>query len=231
MRHERFKTDNVPGGLAMTGELTLSAMKLWRERFQGLPLYCGNETPSGQREPGDWGNWTERETTPDQARIENYIAPLIAGKDMILHIGIGNSKFADRFCSQVGTIVGITIEASELSLARTYKLENYYTLLLNKFSTQFTTMLEPGFRFIVDNNPSSYACCFFHFFRMMQTYRHLLRVGGALLTDREGLAHYPEGGNSRTGFDLDDLSAFAELLDMTVRDVDGSVYAIKRAGD
>ena len=101
-------------------------------------------------------------------------------------------------------------------------------MLLNKYSIEYANAFPASFNFILDNNPSTFCCCFFHFARMMTTYRALLIDGGQIVTDRMGLGWVVTGGNPRWRFDFADWARIAEALGLAAEDVDSNVYTMRR---
>ena len=185
-------------------------------RFAALPADCGNETMPGTDESPRNRDWSERPTTRDQQRIEDFIAPLVQAGSRLLHIGIGNSLLARRFSGQVAAIAGVTISRAEIDHAQTLNLPDYTVHLANKYARGFVK-IGRGFDFIIDNNPSTFACCRSHFFRMMAGYMAILAPGGMIVTDRSGLAHLASDNPAleRWRFSPDDWHELAQALNMT----------------
>jgi hypothetical protein len=98
---------------------------------------------------------------------------------------------------------------------------------MNKYSLQFSQAFSSDFDFIVDNNPSTFCCCFFHLARMMTAYRRLMRDGGRIVTERVGLGWVVKGGNPRWSFDFDDWSRIAEVLGLSTSDINGEVFTMQ----
>lgn len=169
-----------------------------------------------------WGdstiNWIG-ETTQDQIRIECVLEKLITPESVILHVGIGNSAFADRFASRVKHIDGITLGQTEVILAR--NLRNYEVWRANKYHTKYRREYD----FIIDNNLGSYACCITHFHSMMDAYRDALRLGGMILTDRAGLKHAPGDPN----WDLSgDIQSIADKFGLRLTEETEMVLALRK---
>ena len=201
--------------------------QLGQTRFAQLPAWCGNEQVPGNDETERWRDWSQRNTTKDQARIEAFIAPLLTSQTRILHVGLGNSRFAERFCGEVALIAGITITLAEHDLAMSLNLPRYQPLVMNKYSSAFAQM--PGeFDLIIDNNPSTFGCCRTHFFRMMLAYKRLLAPGGILVSDRAGLGHVSNLSNSheRWGFSGEDWMAVADALGMRGAERDATILTM-----
>ena len=205
--------------------------QLGHSRFAQLPAWCGNEQAPGNDETERWRDWSQRNTTRDQARIEAFIAPLLTPRTRILHVGLGNSRLAERFCGQVALIAGITITLAEHDRAVSLNLPHYQPMLMNKYSSAFAQM--PGkFDLIIDNNPSTFGCCRTHFFRMMLAYKRLLASGGILVTDRAGLGHVSNMSNSheRWGFSDDDWMAVADAMGMRGEARDATILTMAAGG-
>ena len=156
-------------------------------KIQKIQWSCGQNDDLGIYEEDGWRDWSERETTPDQKRIEAVLSSKSLSGKFLLHVGIGNSEFSRVFSSRMAGIDGITIEKNEYEKGQDSGLDNYRVFLLNKFSSRLPDSLGRNYDFIIDNNPSSYACCKKHFYTMMKNYWKMLRPCGVLLTDRLGL--------------------------------------------
>ena len=156
-------------------------------QIQKIRWSCGNKNDLGIYEEEGWRDWSERETTPDQKRIESFLSSKPHGGKFLLHVGVGNSEFAKSVHSDFVGIDGITIERNEYEKGHKSGIDNYQVFLINKFSSKLSDNLGSNYDLIIDNNPASFACCRKHFFIMMMSYWKLLRPGGVLLTDREGL--------------------------------------------
>lgn len=198
--------------------------------FTALRNSCENEQISpGFDDPEEWGNWIDNETTADQLRIEECLETMINDRASILHVGVGNSSLASRFSSLVYSIYGITLYTSEQKMAESFQFSNYTVRITNKYS-KFIVEHDHSklFKFIVDNNPSSFACCLFHFCRMMINYRDLLCVGGELLTDELGLSWVAKGGNAAWSFNWREWTCLGEALGMQPRRITQTVYSLVR---
>lgn len=158
------------------------------ERFERLTLDCGGADAPGIADLPDWQDFSERDTTNDQLRIEEVIATLRLGcRGALLHVGIGNSGLAQRFATQFAKIAGITIQQGEIDRAAALGLAGYEVAFANKYRADLVRSVKGPFHVIVDNNPTSFCCCRTHFLTMMQSYAELLAPGGVLLSDRKGL--------------------------------------------
>ena len=179
-------------------------------RFADLPFECGKALEPGFPETGDWRDWSEIPSTPDQVRIERYIDRFDLGGKSILHIGTGNSRLAARFAERARLIVGTTVVPEEVRRGEALGLANYRVLLHNKYRGRDVLEAEQ-FDFIVDNNPSSFCCCMSHFARMLEFYADAVGERGQFVTDRVGLAWTTKGADPRWGFSAEDLAAVARL--------------------
>lgn len=204
----------------------------WRElhqrHFAELPFDCGNSTDPGVRYCEDLRDWSDKATTPDQRRIENYIDRFDLRRKRILHIGIGNSGLARRFHRRVQEIVGTTIDEPEMSVARSRAFPNYRFVLHNKFSGRDDAVDGP-FDFILDNNPTSPCCCVRHLGELFDFYDKKLAPGGQVVTDRQGLAWVPDGTNPRWSFDFDDLEAVGATAGLSAYRASRQVYVLSRS--
>jgi hypothetical protein len=170
----------------------------------------------GHRAGGDLAfDWSAKHTTPDQFRIENELGRLQYAGTRTLHVGIGNSKFAERWHSEMAEVLGITIAPMEKRHADGLSLPNYSCFLMNKYDPAIACLTE-GLDFIVDNNPSFAACCKFHFFTMWNSYKMLLKPGGMVLTDTAGMEWVIPGGDLRWSLDDSDISWIADRFGFEV---------------
>ena len=207
--------------------LTEPWLALHRSRFAALPLDCGNMRDPGVIYSEDLRDWSGKATTPDQARMEQYIDRYDLRGARILHVGIGNSGFAKRFHRRVGEITGTTIDRPEVGVARSLALPNYRTVIHNKYSGD-DDAIEGQYDFILDNNPTSPCCCFRHLSDMVDLYARKLAPGGQIVTDRVGLRWIPADASRRWSFDFDDLAAVAAVAGLKAFRMTGSVYVLSR---
>lgn len=202
--------------------------RLHRSRFADLPYDCGNDRNPGVIYSEDIRDWSDKPTTPDQARMELYIDRFDLRKKRILHIGIGDSGLAKRFGRRVGEVVGTTIDDPEMRVAQAVALPNYTFVLHNKFSGR--KHVAPGrFDFILDNNPTSPCCCVRHLAELFAFYTEKLADGGQIVTDAEGLGWVPEGSDPRWGFDFQDLKAAAAVAGLATFRANKTVYVLARS--
>jgi hypothetical protein len=209
----------------------VAVSKTWRElhrsRFPELPLDCGNTTDPGVIYSEDLRDWSEKATTPDQARMERYIDRYDLNDKRALHIGIGNSGLARRLHGRVKEIVGTTIDEPELKVARSLAFPNYTFVLHNKFSGR-NEALNGQFDFILDNNPTSPCCCIRHLSALFDLYSAKLKQDGQVVTDAQGLKWVPDDHNPRWSFDFDDLAAVAAAAGFSAFRANSKVYVLSR---
>lgn len=195
-------------------------------QFPELLRDCGERQAPGLSIAEEWRDWSERPTTPDQLAIERYLAGCDLKQRRILHVGTGNSSLARRFHGTAGEIVGLTINPEEVELAERLALPGYRVLPRNKYLADSSVLGGP-FDFIVDNNPTTFACCLRHFGAMMRFYGKNLAPGGQLLTERLGLGWVCDATKQdpRWGFDFADLAAAGAMLGLKAYR-EGSVYIL-----
>ena len=185
--------------------------------FPGLPGDCGNEAEPGTDESPRNRDWTRRSTTKDQTRIEQFLVAKLTPASRILHIGIGNSSLATRFCGHNRRVCGLTISLAELEHAKSLHLPGYHVYLCNKYGMDFQAIQGP-FDVLIDNNPTTFACCTRHFSRMLLGYRAKLAPGGIMIADRAGLAHLAsdDPALARWCFSPADWATIGEIMGMMV---------------
>jgi hypothetical protein len=198
-----------------------------RSRYDECPEVCGRlDEPGLALDMPRWIDHTELDTTVDQARIEAVLERLSLGPDVqILHVGVGNSRFAQRFAPRVGWIDGLTVCDPERRLADSLAIPNYRVYLLSKYSREFLTTIRRSFDYVVDNNLASFACCKYHFYRMLDNYLWCLRPAGRVLTDQRGMDWTVED-DPRWQLTYDDLLALGERFRIEVSALSDTVYAI-----
>jgi hypothetical protein len=159
--------------------------------------------------------------------MEKYVDRYDLRQERILHIGIGNSGFAQRFHRRVKEIVGTTIDHPEMEVASRLRLPNYRFFLHNKFSGKNDTV--PGkFDFILDNNPTSPCCCVRHLVALFDFYLAKLATEGQVVTDLQGLEWVPDGSDPRWGFDFEDLAAVASAAGLSAFKANRKVFVLSR---
>lgn len=142
------------------------------------------------------GSWISRGTTSDLKSMQVFLGS-IEQPVKVLQIGIGNSSLFESLQGKLNnTVVGITIVSDELEYAKSVFPDEfgnrYKVFIVNKYSDEIRTV-GSGFDYIVDNDISSYACCKYHFFRMLKNYHQLLNQGGTVLVGHRGLEYFDCG--------------------------------------
>ena len=152
---------------------------------------------------------SQRATTEDQQRIEDALQHTLSSDQRLLHVGVGNSSLAARFASRIHQIVGTTLSEAERRHALSLQIENYRVEMLNKYAPEMASLAGP-FDVLVDNNPASFCCCVRHFETMLTSYAQLIRPGGIMVTDREGMYWCYDNGSMKLRFEdlQNELSKF-----------------------
>jgi FkbM family methyltransferase len=190
---------------------------------------CERRVP-GVDEVPEWQVWTDRGTTSDQRRIEEHLETLIHPSARLLHIGAGNSSLGSRLAPRVEVVLGTTIHDEERLLAESLGLANYSVVVANKYSNDMD-QLSGHYDFIIDNNPASFACCLFHFARMLVTYVDLLSDGGLLLIAEPGMRWVVTNNDPNWALSLDDWRRVGEIVGMPLEALGASVYAMRCSGE
>jgi hypothetical protein len=185
--------------------------------------YCGSEQP-GVASNDEAIDWTQQQTTPDQVRIEAVLDTMALTGAQLLHVGVGNSKLAQRFASRLSGVDGLTVHHNEKIYADALAIANYTVYVLNKYSREVVSVLSHTYDFIIDNNLASFACCKKHFFIMLENYLSLLRSRGRILTCQIGMdAYHDDFGCTMAYADLVSLERQFPVLVSKLTDV---VYAL-----
>lgn len=205
----------------------------WRSAFglRASYLDClehcrGIESAGVALDRDDLVDYTDEESTDDQLRLEDVLEELDWKGCSILHVGVGNSRFAERFAPGLRVLDGVTVSVSEKRHADGLDLPNYRVYLVSKYSRDLLLSLTEKYDFIVDNNLASFACCKFHFHLMMDTYVWSLRPGGRILTDQQGMDWYFE--NPRWRMSYRDLVGLERLFPLRAARVTDTVYSLTR---
>jgi hypothetical protein len=181
--------------------------------------YCGNEQP-GVASNDEAIDWTQQETTPDQVRIEAVLDTMALTGAQLLHVGVGNSKLAQRFASRVRGIDGLTVHQNEKIYAEALAIADYTVYVLNKYSRDVISVLSHSYDFIIDNNLASFACCKKHLFVMLGNYLTVLRSQGRILTCQIGMdAYHDDFGCTMSYADLVSLERQFPVLVSKLSDV------------
>ena len=130
--------------------------------------------------------WEDRSLTTDEKEIINYLKNNfnLVNKN-ILHIGIGNSLFAQMILKN-NFIYGISVSSNEIIKGQNLSLDNYKVFLCDKFSTYFSDLFfDKKFDVIVDNNIKSYSCCNISYNYFIENLFKMLNHNGILITSRK----------------------------------------------
>jgi hypothetical protein len=186
--------------------------------------FCGNREHPWVTRISDAVDWTQQETTRDQVCIEAVLDTMAVPGASILHVGVGNSKFAQRFASRARRIDGLTVHQNEKTHADALGLPHYTVYVLNKYSPEFGSVITNTYDFIIDNNLASFACCQQHFAVMFENYLQVLASRGQILTCQIGMdAVHGDFGWVMTYADLVSLEGKFPIHVSKLTDV---VYAI-----
>lgn len=196
-------------------------------RYDSCPEVCGRlRNPGLALDLPIWIDHTRDATTVDQARIEDALERMDLPGRNILHVGVGNSGFARRFAQRVRLVDGLTVCRREKELADSLGIANYTVYFLNKYGLDFVTTITNRYDFIVDNNLASFACCKYHFYRMLDNYLWCLRPGGRILTDQRGMDWTVEN-DPRWQLTFEDLVALRHRFPVAVAKLTDTVYEIR----
>ena len=196
-------------------------------RYDACPEVCGRlDRPGLATDMPLWVDHSRDETTVDQARIEDALEGIEVGGRDILHVGVGNSRLAQRFAGRARLIDGLTVSEPEKALADSLRIPNYTVHLLSKYGREFLVRIENRYDYIVDNNLASFACCKYHFHRMFDNYLWCLQPGGCILTDQRGMDWTVED-DPRWRLTYDDLVALERRFPIVVGGVTDTVYEIR----
>jgi hypothetical protein len=188
--------------------------------------FCGNlENPGLGLDRPDLVDYSQVVATPDQLRIGEYLSQLDLKGKVILHVGIGDSSLAKTLADHIQHIDGLTVCQNEKLVADSLHLGNYQALCLNKYSRNLLTDLSGPYDFIIDNNLASFACCKFHFYRMFETYLHLLKPGGSILTEQSGMDWVIDDPRWRLSYS--DLMEISSMFSAQIAKCTDSIYAIQ----
>ena len=210
---------------------TLRAHAPLKRPFERCRWFCGRADVLGIDDCEDWRDWSAHDTTPDQLRIEAELARMDIAGARLLHVGVGNSRFAERFAHRVAAIDGLTIQEPEKHLADRLGMDNYRVFLFNKYSSRYPEELpEAGYDFILDNNPSGFACCRLHFGNMLDNYRRLLGAGGRILTEAVGLEWLVNGADRRWSLSFTDWVRLGRKYRLRAYGLTESVFVLEKPG-
>jgi hypothetical protein len=137
--------------------------------------------PENINDNSDQG-WLGRAPTQDECEVVEWLSRKQL-PDSILHVGVGNSLFHEKWGSRVHQ--GLTRDGGEAMMARSKGLE---VIVCNKYSVlSYNHLLKGPFDCIIDVNIRSYACCDAHFLEYMDCMRRNLTDRGSLITNQRGL--------------------------------------------
>jgi hypothetical protein len=173
-----------------------------------------------------WVDHTRDETTVDQARIEDAMEEMDLEGRQILHVGVGNSGLAKRFAGRARLIDGLTVSEAEKELADSLAIPGYTVHLLSKYGREFGVRVANRYDYVVDNNLASFACCKFHFHRMLDNYVWCMKAGGRILTDQRGMDFTVEN-DPRWQLTYDDLVALEQRFPLVAGAVTDTVYELR----
>ncbi|WDE01652.1 hypothetical protein [Thalassomonas actiniarum] len=200
--------------------------------FSNCPSFCGALQHPGLAVNFDlYVDYSCRETTEDQQRIEAVLETMIAEKQIvkgsrILHVGVGNSQLAAKFIPRGLVVDGVTVSGSEKHFAESLKLKGYQVYVTNKYHRDFAGCFEQNqFDYIVDNNLASFSCCQYHFYQMLENYLGCLKTGGKILTDQRGMDWALAGPGFILGFD--ELRQAVAPLPLKVSRLTDMVYVLE----
>jgi hypothetical protein len=202
-------------------------MRAYASAYETCPEVCGNlENPGVALDMPLWIEHTDLDTTVDQLRIEEALSLMDWRNKNILHIGVGNSRFARRFASGAALIDGLTVCRSELDRAQSLGIPNYTVYFLNKYGREFLLTLTNHYDFVIDNNLASYACCKYHFYRMLDNFLWAMKPGAMILTDQRGMDFTV--AEKRWVLCYQDLQALQRKFPVRVARINDTVFAIAR---
>jgi hypothetical protein len=197
-------------------------------RYDACLEICGRlDHPGLATDTQRWIDHTGLDTTVDQARIEDALEGMrLDDGQQILHVGVGNSRLAQRFAPRVQLVDGLTVWGPEKTLADSLQIANYTVHVLSKYSREFLLTIEHRYDYIIDNNLASFACCKYHFYRMLDNYLWCLRPGGRILTDQRGMDWTVED-DPRWQLTYDDLVALGQRFGVEAAAITDTVYEIR----
>jgi hypothetical protein len=213
--------------LESSGRIGPSDVREHRSAFQECQDLCDRlENPGVPLDSDRFIDSSRKQTTVDQSRIEEVMEGLPCDGLRILHVGVGNSSLARRFASRADAIMGLTLSSNEKSLSDTLGLPGYTVLLLNKYGRGLQSLATTGYDLIVDNNLASFACCKFHFYRMLDSYVALLVTGGMILTDQRGMDW--TAGDTRWRLAYRDLESLGSKFHLQAHRLTEFVYGLTK---
>jgi hypothetical protein len=200
-------------------------MPLYSSPYETCPEVCGNlERPGVALDMPLWIEHAHLDTTVDQVRIEDALSRMEWRGKSFLHVGVGNSLFAQRFAAEAALIDGLTVCRVEVEQAQSLRIPNYTVYFLNKYGREFLRTIRNSYDFVIDNNLASYACCKYHFYRMLDNYLWAMKPGGQILTDQRGMDFTVE--EKRWILTYRDLQSLEEKFPLRAGRINDTVFAL-----
>ena len=203
-------------------------MAIYRSAYETCPEVCGNlERPGVALDMSLWVEHAHLDTTVDQLRIEDALNRMEWRGKSLLHVGIGNSRFAQRFAAEAALIDGLTVSRVEVERGHSLRIPNYTVYLLNKYGREFLLTIRNRYDFVIDNNLASYACCKYHFYRMLDNYLWAMKPGGQILTDQRGMDFTVQ--EKRWTLTYEDLQSLEEKFPIRAAKINDTVFTLVRS--
>ncbi|HEX3417813.1 MAG TPA: hypothetical protein VGK96_26670 [Candidatus Sulfotelmatobacter sp.] len=200
-------------------------MPVYSSLYETCPEVCGNlERPGVALDTPLWIEHAHLDTTVDQLRIEDALSRMEWRGKSFLHVGVGNSRFAQRFAAEAALIDGLTVCRVEAERAQSLRIPNYAVYFLNKYGREFLQTIGNRYNFVIDNNLASYVCCKYHFYRMLDNYLWAMKPGGKILTDQQGMDFTVE--EKRWILSYQDLQALEEKFPVRAAKINDTVFAL-----
>ncbi len=196
-------------------------------KFHSALVCCGNfQRPGLALDFTPYVDFSNKKTTEDQVRIEAVLEDVFEPESRYLHVGVGNSILAQKFCAKGVVIDGVTVSDAEKNYASSLNIANYSVYKANKYHRNFMDYFDKiQFDFIIDNNLASFACCQYHFYQMLDNYIACLKPGAKILTDQRGMDWALL--DPCLIMDFDDLRNVLRHLPVRVSKVTDMVFAIE----
>jgi hypothetical protein len=200
-------------------------MTIYSRAYETCPEVCGDlERPGVALEMPRWIEHAHLDTTIDQLRIEDALNRMEWRGRSFLHVGVGNSRFAQRFAAEAALIDGLTVSRIEFEHGQSLWIPNYTVYFLNKYGREFLLTIRNRYDFVIDNNLASYACCKYHFYRMLDNYLWAMKPGGQILTDQRGMEFTVE--DKRWILTYEDLESLERKFPIRAAKINDTVFAL-----
>jgi len=200
-------------------------MTVYSSAYETCPEVCGNLVrPGVALDIPLWIEHAHLDTTVDQLRIEDAINRMEWRGKSFLHVGVGNSQLAQRFAADAALIDGLSVSRVEIELAESLHIPNYAVYFLNKYGREFLPTITNRYDFVIDNNMASYACCKYHFYRMLDNYLWAMNPGGKILTDQRGMDFTVE--DKRWALSYEDLQSLERKFPIRATKINDTVFAL-----